>query len=89
MRSYLVTMLACAALGLVVLMTLLTNSITITTPIGVPQTADAGLVGNPGSSGIGSSHGNFFNPSNPQDRSGNSNPQDMTQPRAINPQDVE
>jgi len=28
---------------------------------------------------------NFINPSNPQDRSGSSNRQDMTQPRAINP----
>jgi hypothetical protein len=28
------------------------------------------------------------NPSNPQDRSGSSNPQDLTQPRAINPQDL-
>jgi hypothetical protein len=32
--------------------------------------------------------GNYFNPSNPQDRSGGSNPQDMTQPRAFNPQDM-
>jgi hypothetical protein len=32
--------------------------------------------------------GNYFNPSNPQDRSGNLNPQDMTQPRAFNPQDM-
>jgi hypothetical protein len=31
---------------------------------------------------------NFFNPSNPQDRSGGSNRQDMTQPRAFNPQDM-
>ena len=37
---------------------------------------------------IGRSPGNFFNPSNPQDRSGSSNRQDMTQPRAINPQDM-
>jgi len=29
-----------------------------------------------------------INSSNPQDRSGSSNPQDMTQPRAINPQDM-
>jgi hypothetical protein len=32
--------------------------------------------------------GNYFNPNNPQDRSGNLNPQDMTQPRAFNPQDM-
>src|SRR5262245_55190976 len=32
--------------------------------------------------------GNYFNPSNPQDRSGNLNPQDMTQPRSFNPQDM-
>jgi hypothetical protein len=31
--------------------------------------------------------GNFRNPMNPQDRSGGSNPQDMTQPRSFNPQD--
>jgi hypothetical protein len=29
-----------------------------------------------------------INSSNPQDRSGSSNPQDLTQPRAINPQDM-
>jgi hypothetical protein len=29
-----------------------------------------------------------INPSNPQDRSGGSNPQDMTRPRASNPQDM-
>jgi hypothetical protein len=37
---------------------------------------------------VGRPAGNFFNPNNPQDRSGNSNPQDMTQPRAFNPQDM-
>jgi hypothetical protein len=37
---------------------------------------------------VGRSPGNFYNPKNPQDRSGNSNPQDMTQPRALNPQDM-
>jgi hypothetical protein len=37
---------------------------------------------------VGRPSGNYFNPSNPQDRSGNSNPQDMTQPRAFNPQDM-
>jgi hypothetical protein len=36
----------------------------------------------------GRAPGNFYNPSNPQDRSGSSNPQGMTQPRAINPQDM-
>jgi hypothetical protein len=38
-------------------------------------------------SGVGRS-GNYVNPSNPQDRSGSSNRQDLTQPRAINPQDM-
>ena len=37
---------------------------------------------------VGRSPGNFINPSNPQDRSGSSNRQDMSQPRAINPQDM-
>jgi len=32
--------------------------------------------------------GNYYNPANPQDRSGNSNRQDMLQPRKINPQDM-
>lgn len=45
-----------------------------TTPAGVRAPS---LVGRP--------PGNFINPSNPQDRSGSSNRQDMTQPRAINP----
>jgi hypothetical protein len=31
---------------------------------------------------------NYINTSNPQSRSGSSNPQGMTQPRAINPQDM-
>ena len=48
-----------------------------TTPAGVRAPS---LVGRP--------PGNFINPSNPQDRSGSSNRQDMTQPRAINPQDM-
>jgi hypothetical protein len=39
-------------------------------------------------SAAGRSPGNFINPSNPQDRSGSSNRQDLTQPRAINPQDM-
>jgi hypothetical protein len=37
---------------------------------------------------VGRPPGNYVNPNNPQDRSGNSNPQDMRQPRAINPQDM-
>jgi hypothetical protein len=37
---------------------------------------------------VGRPPGNYVNPSNPQDRSGGSNPQDMTQPRAFNPQDM-
>jgi hypothetical protein len=39
-------------------------------------------------SAVGRPPGSFINPSNPQDRSGSSNRQDMTQPRAINPQDM-
>ena len=37
---------------------------------------------------VGRPPGNYVNPNNPQDRSGSSNPQSMTQPRAINPQDM-
>lgn len=37
---------------------------------------------------VAPSRGNVVNPSNPQDRSGGSNPQDRTQPRVINPQDM-
>jgi hypothetical protein len=37
---------------------------------------------------VAPSRGNVFNPSNPQDRSGGSNPQDLTQPRSFNPQDM-
>jgi hypothetical protein len=37
---------------------------------------------------VGRPPGNYINPSNRQDRSGSSNPQGMTQPRAINPQDM-
>ncbi len=37
---------------------------------------------------IGRPAGNYINPNNPQDRSGNLNPRDMTQPRVINPQDM-
>jgi hypothetical protein len=32
--------------------------------------------------------GNYYSPTNPQDRSGNSNRQDMLQPRKVNPQDM-
>jgi hypothetical protein len=32
--------------------------------------------------------GNFVNPMNPQDRSGTSNPQNLTTPRSFNPQDM-
>jgi hypothetical protein len=39
-------------------------------------------------SAVQRSPGNYLNPSNPQDRSGSSNRQDMNQPRAINPQDM-
>jgi hypothetical protein len=47
---------------------------------GLPRTsAPAGVARQPG---------NFLNPSNPQDRSGASNRQDMTQPRSMNPQDM-
>lgn len=42
----------------------------------------------PARSPTGRSPGNFISPSNPQDRSGSSNRQDMTQPRAFNPQDM-
>lgn len=42
----------------------------------------------PAQSLTGRSPGNFVNPSNPQDRSGSTNRQDMTQPRAFNPQDM-
>jgi hypothetical protein len=42
--------------------------------------------GGGGHSGLGRSPST--NSSNPQDRSGSGNPQDMTQPRAINPQDM-
>ena len=41
-----------------------------------------------GATPVGRSPGNFYNPNNPQDRSGNMNPQDMTQPRKFNPQDM-
>jgi hypothetical protein len=44
--------------------------------------------GVPAQSLTGRSPGNFSSPSNPQDRIGNTNRQDMTQPRAINPQDM-
>ena len=132
MRSLLLTATTSAVVGLLVLTVLPANSITIATPMGIRQTADALDISKtvhcrtyahrhkdghrwsrgcgvkavrtaPGSSGIvlpaplpaptlppivrGPS-GNYFNPNNPQDRSGNFNPQDMTQPRAFNPQDM-
>jgi hypothetical protein len=37
---------------------------------------------------VGRPPANLINPSNPQDRSGSSNRQDMTQPRSFNPQDM-
>ena len=37
---------------------------------------------------VGRPSGNVISPTNPQDRSRASNPQDRTQPRAINPQDM-
>jgi hypothetical protein len=37
---------------------------------------------------VGRLPSNFINPNNPQDRSGGSNRQDMSRPRAINPQDM-
>jgi hypothetical protein len=49
---------------------------------GTPSAVPGGVVTGP----TGRSPGNYFNPRNPQDRSGNLNPQDMTQPRAFNPQ---
>jgi hypothetical protein len=50
----------------------------------IPNAAPGGVVTAP----TGRSPGNYFNPNNPQDRSGNFNRQDMTQPRAFNPQDM-
>jgi hypothetical protein len=38
--------------------------------------------------GLARSPSNFLSPSNPQDRLGSSNRQDMTQPRSMNPQDM-
>jgi hypothetical protein len=49
-------------------------------PITLPKVGAPAPVGRPA--------GNYYNPSNPQDRSGSSNRQDMTQPRAFNPQDM-
>lgn len=53
---------------------------------GVGVRSSAPRLGAP--STIGRSPGNFINPSNPQDRSGGMNRQDMTQPRSFNPQDM-
>jgi hypothetical protein len=89
MRSHLLTVSASAALALMALTTFPAASFQITALTDVQQSADTRL------SEVGSLSvaerpaGNVFNPSNPQDRSGNSNPQDMTQPRSFNPQDME
>lgn len=53
---------------------------------GVGVRSSAPRLGAP--STVGRSPGNLVNPSNPQDRSGSSNRQDMTQPRSFNPQDM-
>ena len=69
------------------------------TPSGVAR-AGVGRSGSPGvrsitglprvsaPSGVARQPANFLTPSNPQDRSGSSNRQDMTQPRSMNPQDM-
>jgi hypothetical protein len=130
MCSLVLSVTASAGLALIFVTTSPANSITITTPAGAQQAADAldlteavhcrryahrhrrghgwsrgcraAIVIPRGSGGVvrgalprvrpllpvGRPSGNFFNPNNPQDRSGNSNPQDMTQPRAFNPQDM-
>jgi hypothetical protein len=49
-------------------------------PITLPRVSAPAPVGRP--------PGNYVSPINPQDRTGNSNPQDMRQPRVINPQDM-
>jgi hypothetical protein len=65
-----------------------------TVSIGRPRSGVVVRDSSPTSSGVrapslvGRSPGNLINPSNPQDRSGSSNPRDTTQPRAINPQDM-
>ncbi len=132
MRSHLLTITAGAGLALSLLAAPPAHSITITTPAGVRQAADAldlieavhcrkylhrhkneqrrsrgcgeATRTKPRGSGgaapaslitplpplapIGRPAGNYLNPMNPQDRSGNLNRQDMTQPRAFNPQDM-
>jgi hypothetical protein len=138
MHPLLLTVAAGAGLGLIVLTTSPADSITITTPTAVRQTADAlalteavhcrrylhwhrnghgwsrgcsvepVVVDPPAADGVvragprsfgaaprigapsavGRPPGSSINPSNPQDRSGSSNRQDMMQPRAINPQDM-
>jgi hypothetical protein len=128
MRSLLLTATTGASLGLLILTMSPANSITVASPMGVRQLADAldmsaavhcrkyahahkqghswgrgcGVAARGSSSTVlpaplpaptlppiqrGPS-GNYFNPNNPQDRSGNFNPQDMTTPRAFNPQDM-
>jgi hypothetical protein len=57
----------------------------VTTVPGIRAPSAAGIRA---PSAAGRSPSNFINPSNPQDRSGSSNRQDLTQPRAINPQDM-
>ena len=89
MRSYLLTTSVIAALGLMAITTFPASSFQITTPTDIRQGAGARLGEVGDLSSAERPPGNYFNPSNPQDRSGNSNPQDMTQPRAINPQDME
>jgi hypothetical protein len=128
---------AAAGLGAIVFTTTPASAITMATPMGVRQSADAldlteavhcrryahrhkhghrwgrgcgvdravidpgysGGVGAVGTSGLTNpsrgltlpaarSPGNFVNPGNPQDRSGNNNPQDRTTPRSFNPQDM-
>jgi hypothetical protein len=138
MRSHLLGMAAGAGLGLIFLGTSPAGAITVATPTGLRQAADAlgltdtvhcrrylhrhrneqgrsrGCGAAPAVTDVQPSRGvaragvgvrssaprlstpatagrppaNFFNPGNPQDRSGGSNRQDMTQPRAFNPQDM-
>ena len=132
MRSHLLTITAGAGLALSLIAAPPARSITITTPAGVRQAADAldlieavhcrkylhrhkneqrrsrgcgeATRTKPRGSGgaapaslitplpplapIGRPAGNYLNPMNPQDRSGNLNRQDMTQPRSFNPQDM-
>jgi hypothetical protein len=131
MRSLLLTATTGAVFGFLALTVTPATSMTISTPTGVRQAADAlGMsefvhcrayahrhrYGHRWSDGCGGKarrrrgssdivvpaplpaptlppivrgpSGNFFNPMNPQDRSGNLNPQDRTTPRSFNPQDM-